>query len=120
MPSSLIKCASVKLLKKICYRRRHIQDNQISGTLNVLQDLPLKDLYDNSFFLEITIGQLLSLNNVRFIFSLPNVRIPFSTPSLNPSSEVAKKQRAPASTPGRSRGRHRGSRPEEPDELAGR
>ena len=29
---------------------RHMQDNKLSGTLNVLQDLPLKDLYVHTLF----------------------------------------------------------------------
>lgn len=30
---------------------RHVQNNQLSGTLDVLQDLPLADLYSSSLLL---------------------------------------------------------------------
>lgn len=85
LPSSMKSLASLTTL--------HMQDNQLSGTLNVLQDLPLKDLnIENNLFSGPVPASLLNIPNFKKDGN------PFNT-SIAPSASPPPTSTGPAPTP---------------------
>ncbi|KAJ1260231.1 hypothetical protein BS78_10G216300 [Paspalum vaginatum] len=85
LPSSMKSLSSLTSL--------HVQDNQLSGTLNVLQDLPLKDLnIENNLFSGPVPASLLNIPNFKKDGN------PFNT-SIAPSASPPSTSTGPAPTP---------------------
>ncbi|RCV22052.1 hypothetical protein SETIT_4G189100v2 [Setaria italica] len=82
LPSSMKSLASLTTL--------HMQDNQLSGTLNVLQDLPLKDLnIENNMFSGPVPASLLNIPNFKKDGNPFNTSIAPSASPPSPSTGMA-------------------------------
>lgn len=94
LPSSMKNLASLTSL--------HMQDNQLSGTLNVLQDLPLKDLnIENNLFSGPVPASLLNIPNFKKDGNPFNTSIvpSASPPSTGPAPTPAASKPAPTPAP---------------------
>ncbi|KAG8069956.1 hypothetical protein GUJ93_ZPchr0006g40873 [Zizania palustris] len=91
LPTSLGSMSSLTTL--------HMQDNQLSGTLNVLQDLPLKDLnIENNLFSGPVPPKLLSVPNFKKDGNPFNTSIaPSASPSSTPTSPSPTSTQTPSS-----------------------
>ncbi|XP_066376082.1 protein STRUBBELIG-RECEPTOR FAMILY 3-like isoform X1 [Miscanthus floridulus] len=92
LPSSMKSLASLTSL--------HMQDNQLSGTLNVLQDLPLKDLnIENNLFSGPVPASLLNIPNFKKDGNPFNTSTAPSPPSTGPAPTPTAAGPKPAPTP---------------------
>ncbi|KAL6874147.1 hypothetical protein ACP4OV_014229 [Aristida adscensionis] len=115
LPSSMKNLASLTTL--------HMQDNQLSGTLNVLEDLPLKDLnIENNLFSGPVPANLLNIPNFKkdgnpFNTSIAPSALPPSAPTgpaPTPTPAGPKPAPTPTSTPTSSNSTPAGTPPPSP------